>query len=576
MTPRENHNPVLGTSTAGSVHIDVERLVVSRMLLCANSGAGKSWALRRILEQTHGSIQQLVIDPEGEFFTLREKYDYVLAGKGGDCPAEPRSAALLARRLLELGTSAILDLYELTPADRVLFVRRFVEALVDAPKDLWHPVLVVVDEAHSFAPENGHGQAQSSEAIARLMAQGRKRGFAGLLATQRVAKLSKDVAAEANNVLVGRMALDIDQKRGAAALGIPAKEAADTLRSLKPGHFFAFGPALSDEIVEVHVGDVKTSHPKAGQRASPPPPPRERVKKILGQLADLPKEAAEETKTIEEARGRIKVLERELAAAKKAQPEAKVEIVEVPMLTTAERKSLDDAVKQSELVLKSLLFTQEQASTWTHDLRVTATALAGKIQAAARGDRGSLSLGSSSPSAAPRRPVAARVARPKPESAGDGSLTGPERKLLTALAQHGRMSKVKLALLTNYSHKGGGFLNPLGQLRTRGLVDYLGGDVNITDQGLSDLGTWEELPTGEQLRERWLGQLDGPMSKILRAVCEVWPNSVGVDDLAEATGYSAKGGGFLNPLGRLRTLELIGRGKEVRASDALFDTAGAR
>ena len=80
----------LGTDTTGKrVRLDTERLVTSRMLLQANSGGGKSWAIRRLLEQTHGKIQQLVIDPEGEFYTLREKNDYVLAGKGGDCPAGP-------------------------------------------------------------------------------------------------------------------------------------------------------------------------------------------------------------------------------------------------------------------------------------------------------------------------------------------------------------------------------------------------------------------------------------------------------------------------------------------------------
>lgn len=34
--------------------MDVDTLVESRLLGCANSGGGKSWLLRRILEQTHG------------------------------------------------------------------------------------------------------------------------------------------------------------------------------------------------------------------------------------------------------------------------------------------------------------------------------------------------------------------------------------------------------------------------------------------------------------------------------------------------------------------------------------------
>lgn len=72
-------NPSLGKGAP----IDVARLVETRMLLQANSGAGKSWAIRRLLEQTHGHTQQIVIDPDDEFHSLREKYDFILAGRHG-------------------------------------------------------------------------------------------------------------------------------------------------------------------------------------------------------------------------------------------------------------------------------------------------------------------------------------------------------------------------------------------------------------------------------------------------------------------------------------------------------------
>src|SRR6185295_18811576 len=48
----------------GAVSINVARLIETRALVQANSGAGKTWLLRRLLEQTHGVCQQLVIDPE--------------------------------------------------------------------------------------------------------------------------------------------------------------------------------------------------------------------------------------------------------------------------------------------------------------------------------------------------------------------------------------------------------------------------------------------------------------------------------------------------------------------------------
>lgn len=137
------------TKLGDDIDIDIGKLVESRMLIQANSGGGKSWAIRRLLEQTYSGVQQILIDTDGEFHTLREKFDYVLAGKGGDCPADIKSAGLLARRLLELKVSAIIDIYELG-TQRAEFVKRFLDSLVNAPRELWHPVLVVVDEAHTY------------------------------------------------------------------------------------------------------------------------------------------------------------------------------------------------------------------------------------------------------------------------------------------------------------------------------------------------------------------------------------------------------------------------------------------
>ncbi len=107
------------TETNENVQIDLQRLISTRLLIQANSGGGKSWLIRRLLEQTHGKVQQIVIDLEGEFSTLREKYDYLLVGKDGEIPANIQTAELLARKLLILNVSAIIDLSELKHHERI-------------------------------------------------------------------------------------------------------------------------------------------------------------------------------------------------------------------------------------------------------------------------------------------------------------------------------------------------------------------------------------------------------------------------------------------------------------------------
>jgi len=202
----------LGTvaATGERFTADLDLLLSSNLLVQANSGGGKSWLLRRAIEQVFGRVPQLIIDPEGEFSTLRGKFDVVLVGKEGDTPADVRSAQLLAHKLLELGVSAVVDLFEVSPLVRPLWVSTFLQALVDAPKRLWRELLVYVDEAHVLAPEPGHG-ALDSEAHRRcrgslieLASRGRKRGYGLVAATQRLGKLSKDFAAELKNVLVGQ------------------------------------------------------------------------------------------------------------------------------------------------------------------------------------------------------------------------------------------------------------------------------------------------------------------------------------------------------------------------------------
>lgn len=82
--------PTIGKTEAGKdLSIDVQKLLATRMLLDAESGGGKTVALKRLLEQTHGHVQQIIIDPEGEFSTLREKFDYLLcAPEGADAVAD--------------------------------------------------------------------------------------------------------------------------------------------------------------------------------------------------------------------------------------------------------------------------------------------------------------------------------------------------------------------------------------------------------------------------------------------------------------------------------------------------------
>ena len=100
-TPRASATaPILGSVGDTLMSLDLGRLLSTRLLIQAASNGGKSWALRRILEQTHGRVQQLVIDPEGELVTLAERYDYlVCAPDAGDARLTPENGSAVARTI---------------------------------------------------------------------------------------------------------------------------------------------------------------------------------------------------------------------------------------------------------------------------------------------------------------------------------------------------------------------------------------------------------------------------------------------------------------------------------------------
>ena len=263
----------MGIDGAGKpVFVDLEELLATRLLVQGNSGSGKSYLLRRLLERSAGQVQQIVIDPEGDFVTLSGPYGHVAI------EAVDYSAAEIARfatRCREHRTSVVLSLEGLEMEGQMRCAAAFLSALFDAPREHWYSALVVVDEAQIFAPAAGaevleEVRRASLSAMANLMSRGRKRGLAGIIATQRLAKLSKNVAAEASNFLMGRTFLDIDMARAADLLGMERRQS-EAIRDLERGTFLALGPAIAKRPVTVRIGMVETSARSASPTLVPLP-----------------------------------------------------------------------------------------------------------------------------------------------------------------------------------------------------------------------------------------------------------------------------------------------------------------
>ncbi len=264
---------IIGNDPAGrDVTIDIEELLASRLLVQGNSGSGKSHLLRRLLEESASLVQQVVIDPEGDFVTLAEPFGHVVIDAASYASGD---IAQLATRIRQHRASVVLALDGLELEAQMRCAALFLSTLFDAPREQWFPALVVVDEAQMFAPAaagdvTDETRRLSLAAMTNLMCRGRKRGLAGVIATQRLAKLAKNVAAEASNFLMGRTFLDIDMQRAADLLGMERRQA-EQIRDLARGHFLALGPAISRRPLAVRIGAARTA-PKTVLSGLIPPP----------------------------------------------------------------------------------------------------------------------------------------------------------------------------------------------------------------------------------------------------------------------------------------------------------------
>ena len=238
-------------------------------------------------------MQHLVLDVEDELFTLRERFDYVLiGGDDADAPITEDTAERLALALLELGVSAILQLNDLGLAGQRRVIARFLTGLMKAPRPLWHPVLVTLDEAHRYAPQNG--VVESSEPIVNLATAGRKRGFGALFATQRLSQLSKDVLGQCPNRIMGRVDQSLDRRVAADTLGF-APSSPEAKRLMKLAHeFWVVGPAFSREPRLIRFSPAITTHLTAGHDHVPSPPTPEKVRALLGRLTRIAAEPKKE------------------------------------------------------------------------------------------------------------------------------------------------------------------------------------------------------------------------------------------------------------------------------------------
>jgi hypothetical protein len=529
------------------------------------SGSGKSNTAAVLAEQLIGAGEQVVmVDPKGEAWGLLS----LANGKPSNLPAiifgEPNGhiealsethGPRLADFVVDTGRSVALSLlgFESDQSER-RFVATFLRQLYRRKSRQPHPTrtLVILDEAHLFVPENVRGDgAELSGAVQRIVRQGRSFGIGTLLVDQRPQDVAKRVITQCDTLVCHQLVHNTDRTalsdwvRGYDTDG-RGKTFLETVATLEPGEAWVWSPAWLKVFQRVKVHRRKTFDSGAAPDGSAAARTVQRANVDLDELRGQLAEVVEKAKADDPKELRKKVAELERKLRERPAETVEVErVVKVPVLENGQLDRTEKIAARLEGFGEKLKSEGERYLSEAGELRRLILP----------------AFATPKPPAQVVRPATAPRPLPAPRPPSEG-LTGPEQRILDALAWlesigNAQPEQTAAAFLAGYTIGGGAWNNPKGRLRGRGLIEYRGDCLALTDAGRALANPPTDTLTTAELHRKVMERLPGPERKILQVLLDVYPDDLPYDELARRSGYAEGGGAFNNPRGRLRSLGLV-------------------
>ncbi|MBU4124475.1 MAG: DUF853 family protein, partial [Nanoarchaeota archaeon] len=241
----------IGKSNGEDVDIDAQKIVTGRTCVIAQSGAGKSYLIAVLCEQfLKHNIPFCIIDTEGEYFSLREKYNILwIGGNKSDLKIENTDFKKLALKIINERIPLILDVSDVNDERKV--VSDFLKELYEVADELRTPYLLMIEEADKFIPQSKESMPQIEE----ISRRGRKRGLGLLLASQRPALVNKNVLSQCGNQMIGKLTTENDLQ--AVNLFFGSRKELEELPELEPGEFFIMGDVSKKSKTKIKERETK-------------------------------------------------------------------------------------------------------------------------------------------------------------------------------------------------------------------------------------------------------------------------------------------------------------------------------
>lgn len=306
-----------GPDAGDVVTLPVVDMLTGRGFVTGKSGSGKSNSASVIAEKLlDRGYALLVVDIDGEYYGLKEKYEILHVGADDECDIQvgPEHAEKIATLALENNIPIILDvssyLDEDEAADLLTAVAR---QLFAKEKKLKKPFLLLVEEVHEYIPEGG-GIDECGRMLIKIGKRGRKHGLGITGISQRPADVKKDFITQCDWLCWHRLTWKNDTQ---VVRRVLSGEYAEAVESLDDGEAFVRADWLA-EIRRVQFDRKRTFD--AGATPGLEDFERPDLKPVS---TDLVSELEQITESERHREAEIERLERELA-----EKEARIETLE--------------------------------------------------------------------------------------------------------------------------------------------------------------------------------------------------------------------------------------------------------
>ena len=531
------------------------------------------------------------LDPIGPGYGLRYTEDgrsqalkiLVLGGKHGDLPIEPTGGSVVADLVCDEAISTVVDISRRADGkmwsngEKIRFVADYCSRLYERQGEKSHPIMQIIDEAGRFVPQSiPHGAvdiARCVGAIEQVTELGRNVGVGVCLITQRSARMNKSVSELAECMIAFRTIgpNSVDSITDWLGEHIPRekhKQMVEDLRSLPKGQALIVSPGWlhHEGIVSIRMRRTfdSSATPTADKRIT-----------VQGQtvMPDLEKYRKLIASTVERAKEHdVKHLQQQIlqlkAELQKKERGTRVQAIahSTPTVSADAKRIMSEMSSQIRRmeadrakVLKLLDQYRGDSGNRLETLTKHVEVILHPLQAI------TVSQSLQTPAA---RPVASLPVRRQPTNSPpidppDGELTGPEQRILNAIAWLNSIgiqdpNTGSVAFLAGYTVNTGSYNNSKGSLRTKGLVTYpQPSRISLTPEGRQYAVTPEGYLNAEEIQKAVLKVLPGPEKKILHVLIDCYPQIISRAELAAQSGYTDSTGSFNNASGRLHSLGLV-------------------